>query len=70
MPQPKDKERLNGYTNKTPYMLPTRDPLQNTGHIQTESEGLEKENLGVSKIMADGTVAMKLKDACSLEENL
>ena len=23
-----------------------------------------------SKIMADGTVAMKLKDACSLEENL
>ena len=23
-----------------------------------------------SKIMADGTAAMKLKDACSLEENL
>ena len=23
-------------------MLPTRDPAQNKGHIQTESEGLEK----------------------------
>ena len=23
-------------------MLPTRDPPQNKGHIQTESEGLEK----------------------------
>ena len=23
------------------YMLPTRDPPQITGHIQTESEGLE-----------------------------
>ena len=25
------------------YMLPTRDPPQNKGHIQTESEGLEKD---------------------------
>ena len=25
------------------FMLPTRDPLQNKGHLQTESEGLEKE---------------------------
>ena len=24
------------------YMLSTRDPLQNKGHIQTKSEGLEK----------------------------
>ena len=24
------------------YMLSTRDPPQNRGHIQTESEGLEK----------------------------
>ena len=24
------------------YMLPTRDPPQNKGHIQTESRGLEK----------------------------
>ena len=42
MPQPKDKDWLNGYKNKTPYMLSTRDPPQNKGHIQTESEGLEK----------------------------
>ena len=25
------------------YMLPIRDPPQNKGHIQTESEGLEKD---------------------------
>ena len=25
------------------YMLSTRDPPQNNGHIQTESEGLEKD---------------------------
>ena len=24
------------------YMLSTRDPLQNKGHIQTKSEGLER----------------------------
>ena len=43
MPQSKDKDWLNGYKNKTPYMLFTRDPPQNKGHIQTESEGLEKD---------------------------
>ena len=42
MPQPKDKDWLNGYKNKTPNMS-TRDPLQNKGHIQTESERLEKD---------------------------
>ena len=36
MPQPKDKDWLNGYKNKTPTP-------QNMGHIQTESEGLEKD---------------------------
>ena len=25
------------------YMLPTRNPPQNKGHMQTESEGLEKD---------------------------
>ena len=31
-------------TNKRPlYMLSTRDPPWNKGHIQTESEGLEKD---------------------------
>ena len=43
MPQSKDKDWLNGYKNKTPYMLSIRDPPQNKGHIQTESEGLEKD---------------------------
>ena len=39
MPQPKDKDWLNKYKS----MLFTRDPPQNKGHIQTESEGLEKD---------------------------
>ena len=43
MPQPKDKDWLNGYKNKTPNMLSKRDQPQNRGHIQTESEGLEKD---------------------------
>ena len=34
MPQPKDKDWLNGYK---------RDPPQNKGHIQTETKGLEKD---------------------------
>ena len=42
MPQPKDKDWLNGYKNKTPIYVVYRDPPQNRGHIQTESEGLEK----------------------------
>ena len=43
MPQPNDKDWLNGYKNKTPNMLSTRDPSRNKGRIQTESEGLEKD---------------------------
>ena len=43
MPQPKDTKWLNRYTNKTIYMLSTRDPLQTQGHMQTESEGMEKD---------------------------
>ena len=43
MPQSKDKDWLNGYKNKTLYMLSTRDPCQTKGHMQTESEGLEKD---------------------------
>ena len=39
---PKDKDWLNGYRNKTLYILSTRDPPQNKRHIQTESEGPEK----------------------------
>ena len=41
----KDKDWLNGYKKKKRplYMLSTRDPPQNKGHIETESEGLEKD---------------------------
>ena len=42
MPQPKDKDWLNGYKSKMPNKLSTRDPPQNKGHIQPESEGLGK----------------------------
>ena len=36
------QEYWSGYQNKTPIVLSTRDPPRNKGHIQTESEGLEK----------------------------
>ena len=39
MLQPKDIDGLSGYKNKPIYMLSTRDPLQTSGHIQTESGG-------------------------------
>ena len=42
---PKQKTKSGWMDTKTRalYMLSTRDPLQNKGHIQTESEGLEKD---------------------------
>ena len=43
MPQPKDKDWVNGYKTTNLYMLSRRGPPQNKGHIQTESEGLEKD---------------------------
>ena len=39
----KRKDWLSGYKNKIPIILSRRDPPQNKGHIQTESEGLEKD---------------------------
>ena len=33
---------MNGYKNKTPIYAVNKRPLQNKGHIQTKSEGLEK----------------------------
>ena len=42
MLQCKDKYWLNGYKNKTLYMLSARDLHQTYGNIQTDSEGLEK----------------------------
>ena len=43
MPQPKDKDWLNGYKNKTPIYAVYKRLPQNKGHIQTESEGMEKD---------------------------
>ena len=41
--QPKDTDWLNGYKNKTHiYILFTRNPLQTSRHIQTESDRIEK----------------------------
>ena len=43
MPQPKVKDWLNGYKNKIPIYVVYKRPPQKKGHIQTESEGLEKD---------------------------
>ena len=43
MPQPKNKDCLNGYKNKTPIYAVYRDLPQNKGYIHTESEGLIKD---------------------------
>ena len=42
---PNQKTKTGSIDTKTRpiYMLSTRDPPQNKGHIQTESEGLEKD---------------------------
>ena len=42
---PTKRQRLTEWIKKSRplYMLSTRDPPQNRGHIQTESEGLEKD---------------------------
>ena len=42
MPQPKDKDWLNGYKNKAPIYDLYKRPTSNKGYIQTESEGLER----------------------------
>ena len=38
-----DKQQLNGHKNKTTIYVVYKIPPQNKGHIQTESEGLEKD---------------------------
>ena len=43
MPQPKDNPGWMDTKIRPLYMLSTRDPTQTKGHIQTESEGLEKD---------------------------
>ena len=43
------------------YMLSTRDPLQNKGHIQTKSEGLEK-NISCKRRQKKAGVAILISD--------
>ena len=46
MPLPKDKDWLKDTKTRPLYMLSTRDPPQNQGHVQTEREQLEKRYVG------------------------
>ena len=43
MPPPKDKDWMNGYENKTAMYVVYKRLTLKRGHIQTESEGLEKD---------------------------
>ena len=43
MLQPKDNDWSNAYKNKTPIYAVYKRPPENNGHIQTESERLEKD---------------------------
>ena len=42
MPQPKDKDWLNGYKTRLMYLPLKRDSLQTSGHIQNENRGWKK----------------------------
>ena len=42
MPQPKDKDWLNGYKNKTYIMLSTRDPPQSGDTYRLKVKGWKK----------------------------
>ena len=44
------------------HMLPTRDWPQNRGHIQTESEGLEKKIFHANRDQKKGGVAILISD--------
>ena len=42
VPQPKDKDWLNGFKNKTPILLSTRDPPENRDTYRLKMTGWEK----------------------------
>ena len=50
------------------YMLSTRDPPQNKGHIRTESEGLEKD-ISQNGVQKKAGVAILLSDKIDFEIN-
>ena len=68
MPQPKDKDWLNGYKNKTPIYAVYKRPTSKQGTYMTESEGLEKnishkwrpKKAGVSILISDN-IDFKIK---------
>ena len=50
-------------------MLCTRDPPQNTGYIQTESEGLEKD-IHANRDQKKAGVAILISDKTDLKQRL
>ena len=51
-----------GPKTRATYMLSTRDPSQNKGHIQTESEGLEKNVFHANRDKKKAGVAILISD--------
>ena len=66
MSQPKDKDWLHGYKNKIPIYDVYKDPPQTKGHIQTESEGLEKDIYANGEQKKAG-VALHISDKITLK---
>ena len=69
MPQPKDKDWLNGYKNKTPIYVVYKRPTskQGTHNIQTESEGLEKNVFHANRDQKKAGVAILISDKIDFE---
>ena len=49
------------------YMLSTRDPPQNKGYIQTESEGLEKKNISHKWRPKESRVTILISDKIDIK---
>ena len=49
------------------YMLSTREPLQNKGHIQTKSEGLEKKIFHANGDQKKAGVAILISDKIDMQ---
>ena len=69
MLQPKGKDWLNGYKKRPLYMLSTRDPPQNKGHIQTKGERLENVFHANRNQKKEG-VAILISDKIDLKQRL
>ena len=67
MPQPKDKDWLNGYKNKTLIYAVYKRPTSNKAHIQTESEGLEKKIFHANGDQKKAGIAILISDKIDFE---